>query len=88
VWVWLIALYGLASNAKLTAGTIALLVRPLTLEVMVRGKIFHYLVSAILLTTWAIVSEGELCAMAWLPAMMVLTWTHYNGPVQLPQQNM
>jgi hypothetical protein len=56
---------------------------PIILEIIMRGVAIN-LVSVILRLAWAFVAEGELAAMAWLPAIVVLTWTNCDGPVSLP----
>jgi hypothetical protein len=78
--------HGLVSTTEPDAGTVALLVMPLLLETWVRGKLFELMASTILLIIWATVADGEMCAMAWLPALVVILWIHLNGPVPLPPE--
>jgi hypothetical protein len=42
--------------------------------------------SAILLLTWATVAEGELSALAWLPAIIVLAVNYYDAPPPKPPE--
>jgi hypothetical protein len=83
----IIALHGLvATNTEPAAETIALLVMPFMMAIIMNGKFFKYLLSAILLTTRAMVAEAELSALLWLPAIVVMSWTYQNGPVPLPPE--
>jgi hypothetical protein len=54
------------------------------MESLMNGKVFKWMALALFIMAWAIVAEGELLALAWLPAMLVLVFNHAASPEPMP----
>jgi uncharacterized membrane protein len=63
---------------------ITLLLIPIVIESIMRGVMVKAVMMGIMLMAWSVLAKGELSAMAWLPAIAVLVWTHRDGPTLLP----
>jgi fatty acid desaturase len=72
-------------NVVTTPGMIALLSMPFIIEMIMRGALVNFVVLGVLLLLWTTVAEGEISAMAWLPAIIVLTWVYLIDPLP-PEQ--
>jgi hypothetical protein len=63
---------------------IPLLLIPIVIESIMMGVMVKAVMMGIMLMAWSVLAKGELSAMAWLPAIAVLVWTHRDGPTLLP----
>jgi hypothetical protein len=64
-----------------------LLLMPLMVELIMRGRMMEWFASAIHVLVWAFIAEGEMSAMAWIPPMVILMWNHSCRPGPLPPEN-
>jgi hypothetical protein len=63
-----------------TPGLIAPVTMLCMMEVMMNGKVLEWMTSMMFFMAWAVVAEGELSALAWLPAMLILALNHAASP--------
>jgi hypothetical protein len=56
------------------------------MEVIMNQRVFKWVASSTLLTAWAIIADGELSALTWLPIMVVLLLNHCARPNHLPPE--
>jgi hypothetical protein len=73
-------------NGSSSPGMIALLMMTLIIELILRGAFMNYLMSTFTLLTWALIAESKVSALAWFPAILVLTWIRCDGPEPLPPE--
>jgi hypothetical protein len=65
---------------------IALVSALFMMEFIMNRKVFKWIASAFFILAWATLAEGELSALAWLLAIIVLTLNYINRPEPLPPE--
>jgi hypothetical protein len=83
-WVRPITIWGLALTAKITPGMIVLLMMPIVIEIITKGAALRVLFAAITYLLGAILADGEMCALTWIP---MITWwilSCHDGPRTMP----